>query len=157
MRATINQTSKYELVVTEIPFGTTTASLMESILAANAREKIKIRKIEDNTSDKVELVIHLPQGADPEKTIGALYAFTDCEIAISPNACVIKDGKPAFMSVDDILKYCTENTLALLKKDRSLQVEVQGHTDDVGTDAYNQMLSDSQAAAISGTGWQDNI
>jgi len=122
VRATINQTSKYELVVTEIPFGTTTASLMESILAANAREKIKIRKIEDNTSDKVELVIHLPQGADAEKTIKALYAFTDCEVAISPNACVIKDGKPAFMNVDDILKYCTENTLALLKKELEIRL-----------------------------------
>src|ERR1041384_5922299 len=121
-RATITQTSKYELMITEIPFGTTTASLMDSILAANAREKIKIRKIEDNTAENVELVIHLPQGADPDKTIKALYAFTDCEIAISPNACVIKDGKPVFMSVDDILKYCTDNTVALLKKELDIRL-----------------------------------
>src|SRR5205085_10602346 len=114
VRATISQTSKYELVITEIPFGTTTLSLMESIVAANAREKIKIRKIEDNTAEKVEIVIHLPQGAEPEKTIKALYAFTDCETTISPNACVIKAGKPAFMTVDDILKFSTENKLALL-------------------------------------------
>src|ERR1044071_5187565 len=122
VRATITQTSKYELMITEIPFGTTTASLMDSILAANAREKIKIRKIEDNTAENVELVIHLPQGADPDKTIKALYAFTDCEIAISPNACVIKDGKPVFMSVDDILKYCTDNTVALLKKELDIRL-----------------------------------
>src|SRR3954469_3688596 len=122
VRATIDQNSKYELVITEIPFGTTTASLMESILAANAKEKIKIRKIEDNTAENVELVIHLPQGADLEKTIKALYAFTDCEIAISPNACVIKEGKPVFTSADEILKYCADKTVALLKKELEIRL-----------------------------------
>src|SRR5439155_6208447 len=122
VRATISQKSKYELVITELPFGTTTLSLMESIVAANAREKIKIRKIEDNTAENVEIAIHLPQGADVEKTIKALYAFTDCETTISPNACVIKAGKPAFMSVDDILKFSTENTLALLKTEMESQL-----------------------------------
>ena len=122
VRATIRQNSKCELVITELPYGTTTLSLMESILAANAREKIKIRKIEDNTAEHVEIVIHLPQGADAEKTIKALYAFTDCETTISPNACVIKAGKPAFMTVDDILKFSTENTLALLKKELEIRL-----------------------------------
>ena len=122
VRATIRQNSKYELIITELPYGATTISLMESILAANAREKIKIRKIEDNTAENVEIVIHLPQGADPEKTIKALYAFTDCEMTISPNACVIKAGKPAFMSVDEILKFSTDNTLALLKKELEIRL-----------------------------------
>jgi len=122
IRATITQPSKYELVITEIPFGSTTTSLMESILAANAKEKIKIRKIEDNTAEDVELVIHLPQGADAEKTIKALYAFTDCETTISPNACVIKDGKPAFLNVDDILKFSTERTLDLLRKELEIRL-----------------------------------
>lgn len=122
VRATISQTGKYELVITEIPFGTTTISLMESILAANAKEKIKIRKIEDNTAENVELVIHLPQGADADKTIKALYAFTDCETTISPNACVIKDGKPTFLNVDEILKISTETTLALLKKELEIRL-----------------------------------
>src|SRR5258706_10927236 len=122
VRATISQKNKYELVITELPFGTTTLSLMESIVAANAREKIKIRKIEDNTAEHVEIAIHLPQGADAEKTIKALYAFTDCETTISPNACVIKAGKPAFMTVDDILKFSTEKTLALRKKELEIRL-----------------------------------
>jgi topoisomerase-4 subunit A len=109
VRATISQTGKYELVITEIPFGSTTISLMESILAANAKEKIKIRKIEDNTAEEVEIVIHLPQGADPDKTI-------------SPNSCVIKDGKPTFLTVDDLLKLSTERTLALLKKELEIRL-----------------------------------
>ena len=122
LRATISQTSKYELIITEIPFGTTTISLMESILAANAKEKIKVRKIEDNTAENVEIVIHLPQGGDADKTIKALYAFTDCETTISPNACVIKDGKPTFLTVDEILKLSTERTLALLKKELEIRL-----------------------------------
>ena len=122
VRATIEQRGKCELVVTEIPFGTTTGSLQDSIVAANAKEKIKIRNVVDKTAEKVELVITLPQGADAEKTIGALYAFTDCEISLAPNSCVIKDGKPAFMSVDEILKISTENTLALLKKELEIRL-----------------------------------
>jgi topoisomerase-4 subunit A len=122
VRATIEQRGKYELVVTEVPFGTTTGSLQESIVAANAKEKIKIRNVVDKTAEKAELVITLPQGADPEKTIGALYAFTDCEISIAPNACVIKDGKPVFTNVDEILKFSTENTLALLKKELEIRL-----------------------------------
>ena len=92
------------LRITEIPFGTTTGALMDSIVAAADKGKIKIQKIEDNTAANADILVHLPAGADPETTRDALYAFSDCELTISPNACVIVDGKPQFMGVSDILK-----------------------------------------------------
>jgi hypothetical protein len=91
------------LRITEIPFGTTTGALMDSIVAAADKGKIKIAKIEDNTAANADILVHLPPGADPETTRDALYAFTDCELTISPNACVIADGKPQFLGVSDIL------------------------------------------------------
>lgn len=121
VRAKISIYDKKSLVITEIPFGTTTGSLIDSIIAANEKGKIKIKKIEDNTAENVEIIIHLVPGISPDKTIDALYAFTDCEVSISPNSCVIDNGKPVFMGVTEILKRNTENTLALLK--RELEIE----------------------------------
>lgn len=115
IRAKINQLDKKTLVITEIPFGTTTGSLIDSIVNANDKGKIKIRKIDDNTAGAVEIMIHLAPGVSPDTTIDALYAFTDCEISISPNNCVIQDGKPRFSSVKDILRVSTNATVELLK------------------------------------------
>ncbi len=115
VRAKIGQLDKKTLVITEIPFGTTTGSLIDSIIAASEKGKIKIRKIDDNTANNVEILIHLTPGVSPDTTIDALYAFTDCEVSISPNNCVIQEGKPRFSSVKDILKESTKNTLELLK------------------------------------------
>lgn len=121
IRARISQLDKKTLVITEIPFGTTTGSLIDSIVAANDKGKIKIRKVEDNTSENVEIVIHLVPGISPDKTIDALYAFTDCELSVSPNACVIENEKPHFLGVNEILKASTHQTLELLK--RELEIE----------------------------------
>lgn len=115
VRAKIQQTDKKTLTITEIPFGTTTSSLIDSIVAANDKGKIKIKKIDDNTSDKVEIVIQLAPGISPDQTIDALYAFTNCEVSVSPNAAVIHNGKPRFMGVDEILKVTTDQTVHLLK------------------------------------------
>jgi topoisomerase-4 subunit A len=121
VRAKISQLDKKTLVVTEIPFGTTTGSLIDSIITANDKGKIKIRKVEDNTSENVEIVIHLVPGISPDKTIDALYAFTDCEISISPNACIIENDKPHFMGVNEMIKISTHKTVELLRKE--LQIE----------------------------------
>lgn len=121
VRARISQLDKKTLVITEIPYGTTTGSLIDSIIAANDKGKIKIRKVEDNTSENVEIVIHLVPGISPDKTIDALYAFTDCELSISPNACIIEDEKPRFVGVNEILRVSTHQTLELLK--RELEIE----------------------------------
>ena len=99
LRAKIEQRTKYLLAITEIPFGTTTTSLIESILAANAKGKIKIKHIDDNTAEHVEILIHLPQGSDPEQLIPQLYVFTDCQMTISPAACVIDRDKPIFLEI----------------------------------------------------------
>ena len=107
---------KNTLVVSEIPFGTTTTSLIESILKANDKGKIKIKRIEDNTSSEDEILIHLHSGISPDKTIDALYAFTSCETSVSPQGCVIVDNKPNFMGISAILKKSTDNTVELLKK-----------------------------------------
>ncbi len=115
VRARIEVVDSKQLKITEIPFATTTSSLIESIVRANEKGKIKIKRIEDNTAEFVEIVIQLPTGVSPDKMIDALYAFSDCEISISPNACIIKDDKPYFMSVSEILKQSTDHTLALLK------------------------------------------
>lgn len=121
VRAKIAQLDKKTLVISEIPFGTTTGSLIDTIVAANDKGKIKIRKVEDNTSENVEIVIHLVPGISPDKTIDALYAFTDCEVSISPNACIIENDKPRFIGVNEILRISTHQTLELLK--RELEIE----------------------------------
>ncbi|MCW8980211.1 MAG: DNA gyrase/topoisomerase IV subunit A, partial [Altibacter sp.] len=122
-RARILQHDKNTLVVREIPFGTTTTSLIESILKANEKGKIKIKKIEDNTAAQVEIMIHLPGGISPDKTIDALYAFTACETSISPLGCVIEDNKPLFIGVSEMLRLSTDRTVQLLKSELEIQLE----------------------------------
>ncbi len=121
MRAKIRQFDKKTLVIDEIPHGTTTSSLIDSIVKANDKGKIKIRKIEDNTADKAEIVIHLHPGISPDKTIDALYAFSDCEIGISPNAAIIENDKPRFVGVNEMLEISTHQTVELLK----LELEIK--------------------------------
>lgn len=123
VRAKIDIQDKNTLVVREIPFGTNTSSLIESILKANEKGKIKIKKIEDNTAEHVEILIHLPSGISPDKTLDALYAFTGCEQSIAPLACVIEDNKPAFLDVKTILKRSTDRTVALLKAELNIQLQ----------------------------------
>ena len=122
VRARIVERDKKTLAITEIPFSTTTGSLIDSVISANDKGKIKIKKIEDNTAQDVEIVIHLAPGISPDVTIDALYAFTDCEVSISPNTCVIKVNKPHFMSVNDILVESTEHTKSLLKMELELRL-----------------------------------
>jgi len=110
------------LTITEIPFGTNTVSLIDSILKANDKGKIKIKKVEDITTDKVEIIIHLAPGTSPDKTIDALYAFTDCEVSISPNSCVISDEKPLFIGVDELLKISTEHTKDLIEQELKIEL-----------------------------------
>ncbi len=121
VRAKIEIADKKTLLIKEIPFGTTTASLMESIVKASEKGKIKVKQVIDNTAKDLEIVIHLQPGQSPEIAIDALYAFTDCEISISPNACVIVEDKPQFMKVNEILKYNTNLTLDLLKKELEIK------------------------------------
>ncbi len=121
VRAKITQQDKNTLVINEIPFSTNTSSLIDSILKANDKGKIKIKKIEDNTSSDVEILVHLPNGISPDKTIDALYAFTACETSISPLGCLIIDNKPHFMGVTEMLKISTDHTVQILK----LELEVQ--------------------------------
>jgi len=123
VRAKISQLDKSTLVITEIPFGTNTTSLIDSILKANDKGKIKIKKIEDNTAADVEILVHLPSGISPDKTIDALYAFTSCESSISPLGCVIEDNKPLFVGVTEMLKRSTDNTVHLLKSDLEVKLE----------------------------------
>jgi topoisomerase IV subunit A len=122
VRAKIEKVDKKELVITEIPFGKTTTSLIESIIKASEKGKIKIRKIDDNTSANVEIVIHLLPGVSPDMTIDALYALTDCEYSISPNTCVIVDDKPSFMGVSTILKHSADRTVELLKTELEIRL-----------------------------------
>ena len=117
LRAKISTADKSTLLISEIPYGTTTTSLIDSILKANDRGKIRIKKIDDNTASKVEILIYLPNGISPDKTIDALYAFTNCETSISPLGCVIENNSPLFVGVSDILKTSTENTVDLLKQE----------------------------------------
>mgnify|MGYP001561507702 CR=1 FL=1 len=121
-RARIIQKEKNTLCITELPFGKNTGDLIDSIIKANEKGKIKIKKIEDNTSDTVEINIHLNNDVSPDKTIDALYAFTDCEIPISPNACVIVGDKPEFLTVSEILRRNTDHTVALLKKELEIEL-----------------------------------
>ena len=123
VRAKISQLDKNTLVINEIPHGTTTTGLIDNILKANDRGKIKIKKIEDNTAASVEILVHLPAGISPDKTIDALYAFTDCESSISPLGCVIVDNKPHFIGVSEMLRLSTENTVMLLKNELKIQLK----------------------------------
>jgi topoisomerase-4 subunit A len=122
VRAKISQFDKNTLVINEIPYGTNTSSLIDSILKANDKGKIKIKKIEDNTAADVEILIHLPSGISPDKTIDALYAFTACESSISPLGCIIEDNKPLFIGVTDMLKRSTDSTVELLKMELEIQL-----------------------------------
>ncbi|NLP58740.1 DNA gyrase/topoisomerase IV subunit A [Lutibacter sp. B1] len=122
VRAKISQLDKKTLVITEIPFGTTTTSLIDSILKANDKGTIKIRQIEDNTAANVEILVHLPNGISPDKTIDALYAFTNCENSISPLGCVIDDNKPVFIGVSEMLRRSTDHTVELLKEELEIQL-----------------------------------
>ena len=129
-RARISQLNKNTLVITEVPFGTTTSSLIDSILKANDKGKIKIKKIEDNTAADVEILVHLPSGISPDKTIDALFAFTSCETSISPLGCVIEDNKPLFVGVSEMLRRSTDHTVELLKLELEIklrELEEQWH------------------------------
>lgn len=121
VRARISQLDKNTLVITEVPFGQTTGSLIDSVLKANEKGKIKIKKIEDNTSADVEILVHLPPGISPDKTIDALYAFTYCETSISPLGCVIEDNKPLFVGVTEMLRRSTDRTKELLRQELEIQ------------------------------------
>ena len=140
VRAQIEVRSKYLLAVTELPYGVTTVSLIESVLAANAKGKIKVKHVDDNTADKVEILIHLPQGAEPEKVIQQLYVFTSCQVQLNPAACIIVrnpetgDDKPHFLGVRDILKTSAEATKALLQRELEIklgELEQQWHGDSL--------------------------
>lgn len=121
VRAKISKLDAKTLVISDIPYGKNTSTLIESILKAVEKGKIKIRKIDDNTAENVEILVHLFPGTSPDKTIDALYAFTDCELSISPNACVIRDNKPCFIGVSEILKSNTDQTVHLLTRELEIQ------------------------------------
>src|SRR4051812_28389424 len=121
VRAKIEEKDKKTLLIKDIPFGTTTTSVIESIIKANDSGKIKIKKVIDNTAKDVEIEIQLIPGVSPDITIDALYAFTDCEVSISPNACVIIDDKPHFLSVNEILRLSTHKTVDLLKRELEIK------------------------------------
>ena len=123
MRAKISQLDKSTLVITEIPFTTTTKTLIDSILKANDKGNIKIKKVDDNTAADVEILVHLPNGSSPDKTIDALYAFTACETAISPITCVIEDNKPHFLTVSEVLRRSTDRTVDILKQELEITLE----------------------------------
>ncbi|MDT8394056.1 MAG: DNA gyrase/topoisomerase IV subunit A [Bacteroidales bacterium] len=130
IRAKINQVDRKTLSITEVPFGTTTSSLIESILQANEKGKIKIKKIDDNTAEHVEIMVYLSSNVSPDQTIDALYAFTNCEISVSPNSCVIDDDKPRFLSVKEMLEISAQNTVELLRSElliRKAELELQWH------------------------------
>jgi len=134
IRARIEQRSRYQLAITEIPYGTTTAALIESILAANAKGKTKIRHVDDNTAEKVEILIELPAGSDADQVIQQLYVFTDCQLTLSPAACVIADDKPVFLGVREILKRSVDRTRLLLKQELEIklaELEQQWHWDSL--------------------------
>jgi topoisomerase-4 subunit A len=122
VRAKIAQLDKKTLIITEIPFATTTTSLIDSIIKANEKGKIKIKKIDDNTAAEVEILVHLPPNVSPDKTIDALYAFTSCENSISPLCCTIEDNKPVFIGVSEMLRHSTDLTVDLLKKELEIQL-----------------------------------
>ncbi|BFP43013.1 DNA gyrase/topoisomerase IV subunit A [Flavobacteriaceae bacterium GF1] len=122
VRARIESLDKNTLVIREIPFGSNTSSLIDSILKANDKGKIKVKKIEDNTAAEVEILVHIPSGISPDKTIDALYAFTACESSISPLSCIIEDNKPIFLGISEVLKRSTDNTVELLRQELEIQL-----------------------------------
>ena len=126
LRATIEKVDKTMLVIRDIPYGTTTTALMESIVKASEANKIKIKKVVDNTAADVEVQVHLPAGVSPDLTMDALYAFTDCEISISPNTCVIIEDKPRFVAVEDMLRLSTQKTVRLLERELEIRQEELG-------------------------------
>jgi len=123
IRAKIRKVDNKTLIINEIPFGTTTTSLIESVIKANDKAKIKIKKIEDNTSSEAEIIVHLAPGVSPDKTIDALYAFTDCEVSVSPNSSIIDGERPRFMGVSEILRVNTDHTVALLKLELEIKLD----------------------------------
>ena len=123
VRAKIEKIDKNTLAITEVPYGKTTHVIIDSILKAKDKGKIKIKKIEDLTTKTANILIHLPNDVSPDKTIDALYAFTDCEVSISPNTCVIVDHKPQFLSVDDVLRYSTDHTKSLLGQELQIRLD----------------------------------
>jgi topoisomerase-4 subunit A len=123
IRARISKLDKKALVITELPYGQTTTSVIDSILKANEKGKIKIRKIDDNTAGQVEVVIHLVPGIDPDITMDALYAFTDCEVSSSPNCCIIREDRPCFIGVSEILRRVTDNTVKLLTLELQIRLD----------------------------------
>ncbi|EDY83292.1 DNA gyrase/topoisomerase IV, A subunit domain protein [Verrucomicrobiia bacterium DG1235] len=134
VRAVFDIVSKYQIVIREIPFGCTTGSLIDSILSANSKGKIKIKKIEDNTSEKAEILITLPPGSDAQATIDALYVFTDCQVSIAPNACIIEDDTPLFIGVSEMLRRSADNVKALLKLELEIklaELEEKWHFDSL--------------------------
>ena len=122
VRARINKVDKSTITITEIPYGKTSQGIIDSIIKAKEKKKINIKKIDDMTTDKVEIIIHLPADVSPDKTIDALYAFTECETKISPNACVIRENKPVFLTVDEILEYDTYHTRDILKAELEVKL-----------------------------------
>ena len=122
VRSRITKLDKKTLVISDIPFGKTTGSVIDSILKANEKGKIKIKKIDDNTAGNVEILVHLAPGISPDRTIDALYAFTDCEVPISPNSCVIEDDKPRFLGVTEMLKISTDHTVRLLRRELEIRL-----------------------------------
>jgi topoisomerase IV subunit A len=138
VRAQIENRGKNQLAITELPYGTTTTSLIESILAANAKGKIKVKHVDDNTSESVEIIVHLPAGADADQLINQLYVFTDCQVSISPAACVIDTingrDKPVFLGVSEILRRSVDKTVQLLKQELEIklgELEQQWHWDSL--------------------------
>ena len=130
VRARIERRKKQLLAITELPFGKTTTTLIDSILAANEKSKVKIQRVEDNTAERVEILVYLPAGTNPETAEQGLYAFTDCEVSIATNICVIENGKPHFFSAADLLYLATEKTVALLKREleiRLVELEEKWH------------------------------
>ncbi|CAN5904760.1 DNA gyrase/topoisomerase IV subunit A [soil metagenome] len=121
LRATIEKVDKSLLVIRDVPYGTTTTAIMDSIVKASENGKIKIKKVVDNTAKEVEIQVHIPPGVSPDLTIDALYAFSDCEVGISPNTCVIIDGKPRFLTVDEVLKLSTDKTVDLLRRELEIR------------------------------------
>lgn len=134
VRAKIEQRSKYLLAITELPYGTTTVSLIESIIAANTKGKLKIKHVDDNTADQVEILVHLPPGCDPDQVTQQLYVFTNCQSSLSPAACVIAEDKPHFLGVREILKRSVDHTVELLKRELEIslgELEQQWHWDSL--------------------------
>lgn len=121
VRAKIRKIDNKTLVITEMPYGVTTSALIDSVIQANDKKKIKIRKIDDNTAAEAEIMVHLVPGISPDQTIDALYAFTQCEIPVSPNACVVMDGKPRFLDVKEILRISTRNTVTLIRRELEIR------------------------------------